>query len=176
MQAATLSTVTHDLITAYGNTAKNIIHAYRVSGERTVDFMEQRWDCAVKESSPQLAAEVRQNALNVQKILGGCYAKGVAITTEGAESAVNKFVSFITEGVAQVASNASRFEKKTGVTALNQLALAAVPAAVATAKMVSQLEQKSGELVSKIASDGLTVATVKRTTPFKQARRAYKTA
>lgn len=176
MQASTLSTVTHDLIAAYGNTAKNIIHAYRVSGERIVDFMEQRWDSAVKESSPQLATEVRQNALNVQKILGGCYAKGVAITTEGAESAVNKIVKFVTEGVEQVASNASCFEEKTGVTALNQLALAAVPAAVVAAKLVAQLEQKSGELVSKIAGEGLTAATVKRATAFKRARRAYKTA
>lgn len=170
MQATNLSSITNDLIASYGNTAKNVIHAYRAGGDRMVDFLEQRWDSAFKESSPQLTAEVRQNALNAQKVLGSYYAKGVAMTTESAESAVDKFVKFVAEGVEQVAANASRFEEKTGVTALNQLALAAVPAASAAAKLVTQLEQKSGELVSKITGDCVMAATIKRATPFKQAR------
>lgn len=170
MQATNLSIITNDLIASYGNTAKNVIQAYRAGGDRMVDFLEQRWDSAFQESSPQLTAEVRKNALNAQKVLGSYYAKGVAMTTEGAESVVDKFIKFAADGIEQVAANASRFEEKTGVTALNQLAVAAVPAAVAVSKLVTQLEQKSGELVSKIAGDNVAAATVKRATPFKQAR------
>jgi hypothetical protein len=36
-----LATVTNELIESYGNTAKNVIHAYRVGNERAVVFMDQ---------------------------------------------------------------------------------------------------------------------------------------
>jgi hypothetical protein len=42
-----LATVTNELIESYGNTAKNVINAYRVGNERAVVFMDQRFVAAV---------------------------------------------------------------------------------------------------------------------------------
>ena len=42
MSTKALSSVTTDLITSYGNTAKNVINAYRAGGQRVANFVEQR--------------------------------------------------------------------------------------------------------------------------------------
>ena len=51
----------------------------------------------------------------------------------------------------QVAANASRFEKSTGVTALSTLAVATLPAAQAVVKAAAKLEVQSSVLAKKIA-------------------------
>ena len=47
MAAQKLATVTNELIASYGNTAKNVINAYRVGNERAVGFMNHSWAAAV---------------------------------------------------------------------------------------------------------------------------------
>ncbi len=172
MSIQQLSSVTNDLIQAYGNTAKNVINAYRVGGERMVGFMDQRWESAVDKAGKRLTAEVRNNALATQKKLSGYYTKGINLTTDGADNVVAKVVEIAGKGVQQVAANASQFEKATGVTTLNTIALAVVPAAEAVSKVVARIEQKSGELATRVAGKKVEVkvATVKRVTPFKKAR------
>lgn len=166
MSTKALSSVTTDLITSYGNTAKNVINAYRAGGERMADFLEQRWERALEQSRTQLAPEVRSNAKHAQKVIGSYYVKGLAFTTNGADAVVNQLVSFADQGVQQVAANASRFEEKTGV-ALERFTVAVAPVTTAVTKLATQIEQKSGELVSKIAG---TPATAPRVSPFKKAR------
>ena len=76
------------------------------------------------------------------------------------------------KGVQQVAANAARFEKSTGVTALNKLALAVVPAAQGISKVAVKIEAQSSQLVSTAAGNKSVVpsASVKRVSPFRQAR------
>lgn len=166
MSSTNLSTVTNDLIVSYGNTAKNVINAYRAGGERVADFFEQRWDRALEQSRSQLVPEVRNNAKHAQRVLGSYYVKGLAFTTNGADSVVDQLVSFAGQGVQQVAANANRFEEKTGV-ALDRFTVAVAPVASAVTKLATQIEQKSGELAGKIAG---TTAATKRVSPFKKAR------
>lgn len=166
MSTKALSSVTADLITSYGNTAKNVINAYRAGGERMADFLEQRWERALEQSRTQLAPEVRSNAKHAQKVIGSYYVKGLAFTTNGADAVVNQLVSFADQGVQQVAANASRFEEKTGV-ALERFTAAVAPVTTIATKLATQIEQKSGELVSKIAGAPVTAP---RVSPFKKAR------
>ena len=166
MSTKALSSVTTDLITSYGNTAKNVINAYRAGGERVADFFEQRWERALEQSRSQLVPEVRNNAKHAQKILGSYYVKGLAFTTNGADTVVDQLVSFAGQGVQQVAANANRFEEKTGV-ALDRFTVAVAPVPAVVTKLASQIELKSGELADKIAG---TATTAKRVSPFKKAR------
>ncbi len=166
MSTKALSSVTTDLITSYGNTAKNVINAYRAGGERVADFFEQRWERALEQSRSQLVPEVRSNAKQAQKILGSYYVKGLAFTTNGADTVVDQLVSFAGQGVQQVAANANRFEEKTGV-ALDRFTVAVAPVTTVVTKLASQIELKSGELADKIAG---TATTAKRVSPFKKAR------
>ena len=48
MSTKKLSTVTTDLIASYGNTAKNVIQAYRVGNARAVGYVDQTWAAAIK--------------------------------------------------------------------------------------------------------------------------------
>lgn len=176
MSAKNLSTVTNELIESYGNTAKNVINAYRVGNERAVAYVDQSWANAVEKTGARLSAEVRGNALAAQKKFTGIYARGVALTTDSADMAVNKAVELAGKGVVQVAANASQFEKVTGVK-LHTLAVAAVPAAQAVNKVVAKIEVQSGVLANKIGGKTakVKVAAVKRTVA-KKATRARKAA
>ncbi len=172
MSAKNLSTVAVDLIEAYGNTAKNVIDAYRAGGERVVSLMEQRWNAALKQSRSQLTAEVAKNASAAQLAFSVYYTKGLNQTTNGAQQVVSQLVKLAEAGVERVAANASMFEEKTGVTTLNTIAQVTMPGVAALSKMAAQIEQKSAGLASKIAGDDVSTASVKRTSAFSQKRAA----
>ena len=166
MSSKNLATVTNELVVSYGNTAKNVINAYRVGNERAVSFVDQSWATAVSKTGTRLSTEVRSNAVSAQRKLSGYYAKGVTLTSDRAEVAVSKAVEFAEKGVEQVAANASRFDKAVGKPAMTTLATAVVPAAVAVSEVAAKLEAQSGVLVSKIAGNKVKTAAkkaVKRT-------------
>ncbi|MFZ4482115.1 MAG: hypothetical protein ACOYNZ_19730 [Rhodoferax sp.] len=165
MSAKKLSTVATDVIESYGNTAKNVIHAYRAGGERVVGLLQQNWNRALRESRSKLAAGVASNATATQQAVCGYYIKGLTLTTNGAQEAVSQIVRLAGTGVERVAANASRFEVKTGVTALNKLAQASLPGALALSTLATRIEQKSAALASRIAGDEAAVAVPRRAAP-----------
>ncbi|MDZ7937582.1 MAG: hypothetical protein U5M53_04605 [Rhodoferax sp.] len=159
-----LSTVTNELIASYGNTAKNVIQAYRVGNARAVGYVDQTWAAAVKKAGKRISAEVGSNAVAAQKKVTTFYSHGVTLTSDGAETAVNKALELAGKGLEQVAANASRFEKSTGLSTLNTIAVAAVPAAVAVGSVVAKIEAQSGALVTRIAGAKKAKTTAKRAT------------
>ena len=175
LSTADLSTVATDLIGCYGNTAKNVIDAYRAGGERVVTVLEQRWNSALKQSRSQLATGVAKNASAAQLAFSSYYSKGLTQTSKGAELVVSQLVKFAEAGVERVAANASLFEEKTGLNTLNTIADVTKPGVVALSQFAAKLEEKSAQLASKIAGDNVATATVKRTSAFGQ-RRAAKAA
>ncbi len=172
MSTQNLSAVTTDLIKSYGNTARNVVNAYRVGNARAIGYVDQRWTSAVMNTGKRLTAEVRNNALAAQKKLSGYYAKGLSLSTDSADTAIAKAVELAAKGVQQVAANAARFEKSTGVTALNKLAVAVVPAAQGISKVAVKIEAQSSQFVNAVAGKKPVVptASVKRVSPFKRAR------
>ena len=170
MSAKNLSTVANDLIESYGNTALNVIQAYRAGGERVVSLLEQRWNQALKQSRSELSAETAKNASAAQAAFSAYYTKGLLLTTSGAEQVVSQLVKVAEAGVERAAANASLFEEKTGVTTLNTLAQVTSPGALALSKLAAQIEQKSAELAGKIAGDSKAAA--KRSSAFRRAKAA----
>jgi hypothetical protein len=162
MRTQKLSTVATEVIASTGNTAKNVIQAYRVGGERVVGLLEQRWDRAFKASRAQLSAETAKNAIFTQKMVSDYTNKGLVVTTNGAQGVVNQMVKLAGAGVERVAANASLFEEKTGVTALNTLAQATLPSVVVLSGFAAQMEQKSAVLARKVAGSNAVSATAKR--------------
>ena len=175
MTAKNLSTVATDLIESYGNTAKNVIDAYRAAGERAVSLLEQSWSRSLKQSRSELTAETAKNAAAAQIAFSAYYTRGLDLTTNSATQAVSHLVKALEQGIERVAANASAFEEKTGVTTLNTLAAVTAPGALVLSKLASQIEQKSAALASKIAGDDVEAASVKRKSAFGE-RRAAKAA
>ena len=171
MSAKNLSTVASDLIESYGNTAKNVIDAYRAGGERVVCLLEKSWNKALKQSRTDLSPETTENASAAQLAFSVYYTKGLVLTTNGAQHLVNQLVKAAAAGVERVAANASRFEEKTGLTSLNTLAKATAPSAVVLSKLAAHIEKRSAQLVSKVAVNNVTTASVKRSSAFGQKRR-----
>jgi hypothetical protein len=175
MSNKNLATVTNELIESYGNTAKNVINAYRVGNARAVGYVDQSWAAAV-EKAPRLSAEVRGNAVAAQKKVTSLYAHGVTLTSDGADTAVNKAVELAGKGVEQMAANAGRFEKAMGVTTLASLAGAAVPAAQAVTNVAAKIEAQTGALANRIAGKKAKVKVVVAKRPVAKKPAARKTA
>jgi hypothetical protein len=163
MSSKKLSTVTCHVINAYGNTASNVIHAYRAGGERVVSMLDARWNVALKQSRSQLATGVAKNATAVQQVLQKYTLKGLTVTSGGAQDVVNQAVKLADAGVMAVAQNVDRFEDKTGVSVLSTVAQAALPGAEALSALATQIEQKSADLAKKIA--GTKAVAAKRSRP-----------
>ena len=172
MSANLLSTVTADLIASCGNTAKNVIDAYRAGGERVVTVLEQRWNRALKASRSQLTAEVARNASAAQLAFSVLYSKGLTQTSHGAQQVVIQMVNLLDAGVQRAAANAALFEEKTGIATLSTIASAAAPGALALGKVATHLEQKSAELAGKMAGNDVLNANVRRRSAFRQQRAA----
>lgn len=170
MSAKNLSTVASELIASYGNTARNIIDAYRAGGERVVSLLEQRWNQALKQSRSELSAETVRNAAAAQLAFSVYYTKGLNLTSSGAQQVVNQLVKLAETSVERVAANASAFEEKTGVTVLDTLASATAPGALVLSRLAAQIEQTTADLANKIS--GSDTASVKRSTAFRQRRAA----
>jgi hypothetical protein len=176
MNAKNLSTVTSHVVESYGNTAKNVIHAYRAGGERMVTLVEDRWNSALKESRSKLAAGVAKNATTVQKVLCRYSRKGLTMSSGGAQTVVNKVVKLADAGIHSAAFNADRLEAKMGVHPLSTLAKVALPGAVVLNSLATQVEQKSADLANRVAGDNVVVAVAKRVRTVARKPRAAKPA
>ena len=148
-----LSNVTTAVIASYGNTALNLINAYRVGGERVIGFVDQRFERAVNTGAARLSDELRSNLIGTEKRLSGYYVKGLQIGTERAESAVSSAIEFASKGVDRLAANAERFDQATKLGALEMINRVALPAAQAVSQVVERIEEGSSELVKKVAGE-----------------------
>ncbi len=162
MSAKKLATVTCHVISAYGNTANNVIHAYRAGGERVVKLLDRRWDGAMRQSRSQLAAGVAKNATRVQQAMHNYSLKGLTLASGSAQGMINQAVKLADAGVTTLSAGASRLEDKTGVHVLSNLAQAVLPGARLLDSLASQMEQKSADLASRISGDNVVVKVAKR--------------
>ena len=151
MSTKSLATVADSVIDAYGQTAKNMIQAYRVGGERMIDFADQRWDAAISAGAARLNDELRSNLLQARKRVSGYYTRGLHFGTDRAETAVSTAVDLAHKGVERIAANAERFDEATKLGALERINRVALPAASAVSKVASRIEQGSNQLLVRVA-------------------------
>ena len=146
-----LSTVATAVIESYGNTAINLINAYRVGGERVIGFVDQRFEAAVNVGAAPLSQELRANLIGAEKRVSGYYVKGLQIGTDRAESVVGSAVDLANKGVDRIAANAERFDQATKIGALDMINRVALPAAEAVSQVVVRIEEGSSQLAKKVA-------------------------
>jgi hypothetical protein len=151
MSRKNLSSVATAVIESYGNTAMNMINAYRVGGERVIGFVDQRFEAAVNTGGARLSEELRSNLIDTEKRISGYYVKGLQLGTERAETVVTTAVDLASKGVDRIAANAERFEQATKFGALGMLNRVALPAATAMSEVVERIEEGSSQLAKRVA-------------------------
>jgi hypothetical protein len=169
MSAQQFSTVAYDVIVASGNTAKNVVHAYRAGGERVAGLLEQRWDRAFKESRAQLSAQTAKNATAAKQLVGGYYAKSLTVTTDSATEVIAQLVKVLGGGVERTLAGVELVQAKTGLSTIDTLAQVTLPGVVALSNLASTVEQQSATLVRKVAGD-YTSTVAKRATAARKKR------
>lgn len=167
MSTKKLATVTCHVISSYGNTASNVIHAYRSGGERVVKLLDRRWNGALRQSRSQLAAGVAQNATALQQAVHKYSLKGLTLSSGGAQGLVNQVVKLADAGVTTLSAGANRLEDKTGVHVLSTLAQAVLPGARLLDTLAGRIEQTSANLATRIAGDNVVISVAKRATARK---------
>ncbi len=160
MSNKNLSSVATAVIESYGNTAINMINAYRVGGERVIGFVDQRFEAAVNTGAARLSDELRSNLIDTEKRISGYYSKGLQFGTERAETVVSSAVELANKGVAGIAANAERFDQATKIGALDMINRVALPAATAMSGVVVRIEEGSSQLVKKVAGKPAVVKAV----------------
>jgi hypothetical protein len=151
MSRKNLSSVATAVIESYGNTAMNVINAYRIGGERVIGFVDQRFEAAVNTGGARLSEELRSNLIDTERRISGYYAKGLQLGTERAETVVTTAVDLASKGVERIAANAERFEQATKLGALDMLNRVALPAATAMSEVVVRIEEGSSQLAKRVA-------------------------
>jgi hypothetical protein len=151
MSTKNLSGVATAVIESYGNTAINMINAYRVGGERVIGFVDQRFEAAVNTGAARLSDELRTNLIDTEKRISGYYAKGLQVGTDRAETVVSTAVELANKGVAGIAANAERFDQVTKLNALGMLNRVVMPAATAMSEVVVRIEEGSSQLAKRVA-------------------------
>ena len=175
MSSKNLYSVAAAVIESYGNTAVNLINAYRVGGERVIGFVDQRFASAVNTGAARLSDELRANLIGTEKRISSYYTRGLQFGSERAESAVSTAVEFASKGVDRLAANAERFEQATKLGAMPLFQRVALPAAEAVSQVVVRFEEGSSQLVKKVAGQPAVVKAAKK--PIKEVRKtAAKTA
>jgi hypothetical protein len=157
MSTKNLSSVATAVIESYGNTAINMINAYRVGGERVIGFVDQRFEAAVNTGAARLSEELRSNLIDTEKRISGYYAKGLQFGSERAETVVSTAVDLASKGVDRIAANAERFDQATKFGALDMLNRVALPAATAMSEVVVRIEEGSSQLAKKVAGKSAVV-------------------
>lgn len=157
MSNKNLSSVATAVIESYGNTAMNMINAYRVGGERVIGFVDQRFESAITVGGARLSDELRSNLIGTEKRISGYYAKGLQLGTDRAESAIGSAVELANKGVVSIAANAERFDQATKLGALEMLNRVALPAASAISQVVVKIEKGSSQLAKKVAGKPVVV-------------------
>jgi hypothetical protein len=151
MSNKNLSSVATAVIESYGNTAINMINAYRVGGERVIGFVDQRFEAAVNTGAARLSDELRSNLIGTEKRISGYYAKGLQMGTDRAETVVSTAVELANKGVAGIAANAERFDQATKIGALDMINRVAMPAATVVSEVVVRIEEGSSQLAKRVA-------------------------
>lgn len=151
MSSKNLSSVATAVIESYGNTALNLINAYRVGGERVIGFVDQRFEAAVNVGAARLSDELRSNLIDTEKRFSGYYVKGLQLGTDRAESFVGSAVDLANKGVDRFAANAERFDQATKFGALGIINRVTLPAAEAVSQVVERIEEGSSQLAKKVA-------------------------
>jgi len=102
-----------DLIAGFGNGAHRVIGLYREGGERLADAMDQRWKAALRQSAPELTPETRKNAQHAHEVFSGYYAKGLAMSADGAQVVVDTLVGAAIAAVERVSALGAAAARKT---------------------------------------------------------------
>jgi hypothetical protein len=151
MSAQQLSDVSANLISAYGDTMRNLVNVYRASGERMAELLEQQWSAAMGQSQTQLSAEARRNAKRAHDVVGSLYHQGLNLSASGATAVFEKMTELASQSVQLASANAAVFDERLGVPALEKLAQAATPVAVLAGHVAQHIQDKSGALAEHIA-------------------------
>lgn len=151
MTTKTLAAVANSMIDAYGHTAKNVIAAYRIGGERVIGFADERWDAAIQTGAARLSDELRDGLLQTRKRISGYYTRGLHFGTDRADMVVDSAVGLAHKGVERIAANAERFDEVTKIGALQTINRVALPAAEAASKVVERIEAGSSQLLERVA-------------------------
>ena len=104
MDKQALGATARQWITGFDDNARRAIDAWRAGGHRLGDAARERWDAAFAQAEPKLSAETRRNAAHARDVFAGIYAKGVVLSTSGAEVTVGTLVDAARAAVERAAA------------------------------------------------------------------------
>lgn len=92
MDSTAFRSTAQQWIAGFDQGAQRAIAGWREGADRLGTYARVRWDRAFAESRAQLSAETQRNASHFRDVVARNYARGIDLSTEGAERAVATLV------------------------------------------------------------------------------------
>jgi hypothetical protein len=166
---ANLNTIAIDVVGHYGQTAKNLLAAYRAGTERAVNAFSTRFEQLVeKQPLPWINSEIKAALVASQRRMARIVVDSTTRFSERANSTVNRISGRTVKGIEAFGEQTAWAHDLMVVGALRKINL---PAAKLSLQIADRVDDFSRRLSRRMAVTATANATRTRTKAVKRARR-----
>jgi len=160
MTTQTFTSVAINVVGQYNQAGKQLVRAYRVGTERAVRGVNERFaDVVNARSLPLVNGAVKSSLIDAQQHLTGFVATGLDLGSNGADLTIDRVARGVKGGIERVSDVTAGIESALNTSALDTVAILALPVAHVSLELASQLAQGSKRLSDRVAgNDAVIVA------------------
>jgi hypothetical protein len=168
MSQPTLSNVAIDVVGQYHEAGKHLVRAYRVSTERAVGAVNERFAAVVNARQlPLVSDTVKARVIGVQQQVSGVVANGLSAGAAGADATIDRLSQGATTGIERLAQAGTKLEGVLPPAVIGTASSLAMPAAQVSLQISNFVAQGSKRLSDRVV--GAEAVTAKK--PARKAAR-----
>jgi hypothetical protein len=169
-----LNTIAIDVVGHYGQTAKNLLTAYRAGTERAVSALSSGYEQLIeKKPLSAIKGDIKANLVDSQQRVARWVVDSVASVTDSAGSAVDHVSGRTMQGIEAFGEQTAWAKDLMVVNAIRKVNL---PVAKLSLRIAGGLDDASHRLSQRVAGTATAKATRRVKAVAKRARRAVRTA
>jgi hypothetical protein len=151
MSQSTLSNVAIDVVGQYQEAGKHLVRAYRVSTERSVRAVNERFAAVVNARQlPLVTDTVKARVIGVQQQVSGVVASGLNAGAAGADATIDRLSQGATTGIERIAQAGAKLEGVLPPAVIGTASSLAMPAAQVSLQISNFVAQGSKRLSDRV--------------------------
>lgn len=177
-RATSFSTVSHDLVSQYGEVGKHLVGAYRLGVQRLIKGSSARYASLLNARElPFVSDAVKASLIESQVRLADMVEDRMSAGTQRVEQAIEALAGGVQGGIARASATVQRVETAFSTDAMSTIGQLSLPAALLSLDIAQRTAASTQRLSARVA-EAPTAAQTEATTaePVRAARPARKTA
>lgn len=151
MSTQTLSTVAINVVGQYNQAGKHLVRAYRLSTERAVGAVNDRFAAVVNARQlPLVNDNVKASLIVAQQQIAGLVAGGLSASANGADATIDQLARGAKGGIERIAETGTKIETVFNTSVLDTVGVLAMPAAYVSLEIGNIVAQGSKRLSERV--------------------------